>query len=158
MAEAVFPLNNIPLIVFCTSESFEIKHKAVWIFVFIFVYSVLKKVLFFWWKRRLKCCSLHFSHFCFQDTDTNKNAQSNLIRLPLSIHPLSFPFFPSPKTDLSCSSDSLTDGHLGKWNICWNTLPLKDNSQKHQEVWWKPWRRTIMGFLSYFVNLSLVSF
>lgn len=25
-----------------------------------------------------------------------------------------FPFFPSQKTDLSCSSDSLSDGHLGK--------------------------------------------
>lgn len=68
-----------------------------------------------------------------------------------------FPFFPSQKTDLSSSSDSLSDGHLGKWNICWNSVPLKVNSQEHRRYAGN-WRRAVMSFLSYFVKLSLVSF
>lgn len=64
----------------------------------------------------LKGSNLHFSYFCLPilTLGGEKKAQSNLSHLPLSIYPLSFSLFPSQKTDLSCSSDSLSDGHLGK--------------------------------------------
>lgn len=123
----------------------------------IFFNTILKLLWGIQLRLIIKSTSFPSLIFWHLSPHTHTRTHSNRSYL-LSVCPLSFPIFPSHKTDSSCSSDSLSDDQTGKWNIFWNFLPFKVNSTRTQKVWRKVQRRPAMSFQSWSTFHCVVDF